>query len=191
MAAQATMLVPPHGPVSTETPQNLTSLLPASPLDPDREPSRAQCLGALLGPKVPFKPRTKPNGRHRAHASAFNLSAQSLQFVASPGRANKLQAILPAAIREAFSVVPAFAGCIVMVSEQEARRITIVTFWKGYEHRQHCGQIAEQLKGILFPYVDHWLRAENHLAHFVIPAGPGESEPLSPRVSKCDSTVNA
>ena len=191
MAAQATMLVPPHGGVSAETPHDLTSWAPASSLDRDREPSRSQCLGALLGPKVHLKPRTKPNGRERAQACACNLSAQSLQFVASPGRANKLQTILPAAIREAFSVVPAFAGCIVMVSEQEARRVTIVTFWKGNEHRQQCGRMAEQLKEILFPYVDHWLRTENHLAHFLIPASPGEPEPLSARVSKCDSTVNA
>ena len=79
---------------------------------------------------------------------------------------------------------------MVMVSDQEARRVTIVTFWKGPRRSQHGGEDTERLKATLFPYVDHWLRAENHLAHFVVGTGPGERAPPSP-VSECDPTVNA
>jgi hypothetical protein len=111
--------------------------------------------------------------------------------VASPGQTNKLQSILPAAIREAFSLVPTFAGCMVMISDQEARRVTIVTFWKGAGCRQHCGENAEQLKAVLLPYVDHWLRAENYVAQFSMKADLEASAPQRTDVTECDSTVNA
>jgi hypothetical protein len=113
----------------------------------------------------------EPNAHLNSAAQSFDISANSMQFVASPGQTNKLQAVLPGAIQEAFRFVPSFAGCMVMIADQEARRVTIVTFWNGKERARHRAENGERMRMLLFPYVDHWLRSENHVAHLAIPSG--------------------
>ncbi len=170
MAPQVT--ISPSRLASTRPAKKKAPFVVANPFNPGGKPRRLH--GPVASPAIRAG---RPNRETDAQSSAFDFSAHCLQFVASPGRASKLQSILPTAIREAFSEVPAFAGCMVMVSDQEARRVTIVTFWKGPAGSQHGGEDTERLKATLFPYVDHWLRAENHLAHFVVGNGPGESQP--------------
>ena len=99
-------------------------------------------------------------------AQSYDLCAHTVQFVASPGKTQKLQSILPHSIREALRLKPGFAGCMVMISDQEARLVTVVTLWTGKERSSHCSENAGALKNLLFPYVDNWLRSDNHLAHF-------------------------
>jgi hypothetical protein len=171
MASQVAVLAPPRKPLSTV----LTKDQPApwrSPnsQDPSSIPERFENHGSL--------PTINPSEQ------AFDISAQSVQFVASPGQTRKLQSVLPDAIRNAFRLVPAFAGCMVMVSDQEARRVTIVTLWKGKERARHCSENVEQMRMLLFPYVDHWLRSENHVAHF------STSSPVE-NTANSRSTVNA
>lgn len=108
----------------------------------------------------------RPNLVPRTPARAYDISARSVQFVASPERTRELQAALPARIHAAFDLVPAFAGCMVMISDQEARLVTVVTLWGGRERARHCNENSDCLKKLLSPFVDHWLRSENHLAHF-------------------------
>ena len=103
-------------------------------------------------------PRTPP--------LAYDISARCVQFVASPGRTHELQVSLPARIHAAFDLVPAFAGCMVMISDQEARLVTVVTLWSGHERARHCNENSPSLKQLLSPFVDHWLRSESHFAHF-------------------------
>jgi len=38
---------------------------------------------------------------------------------------------IPAAIADALRDVTGFAGCLVMISDQEARLVTVVTLWAG------------------------------------------------------------
>jgi hypothetical protein len=95
---------------------------------------------------------------------AFDISAKSVQFVACPGKAQELRAALPAAIEGAFALLPSFAGSMVLVANQEARRVTIITFWKG-KGCDHRFENTERLRMLLFPYADHWLRFEDHAAH--------------------------
>lgn len=99
-------------------------------------------------------------------AQAYDLSTHCVQFVASPGKTLKLQSTLPATIREALRVAPGFAGCMVMVSDQEARLVTVVTLWTGKERAHHCTNHAAQVKKLLSPFVDNWLRSDTHLANF-------------------------
>jgi hypothetical protein len=188
MAAQVPMLAPASESNTTQLPKKVVPWAPPSTLTLDSQPQRS---GTLLDPRLRTDFQGNSDGVTHAQASTFDILAHSMQFVASPGRSHKLQSILPAAIREAFSGVPAFAGCMAMVSDQEARRVTIVTFWKGCARRQHCGENAEPLKAILFPYVDHWLRAENHVAHFAMCTDRGEAERAGLPVSGCDPTMNA
>ncbi len=131
-------------------------------------------------PRPPQAPLPITSGQ--AHP-AYDISAHSVQFVASPNQTRKLQSALPAAIREAFSLAPAFAGCMVMVSDQEARLVTVVTLWSGQQRIRHCNENADQVKKLLSPYADHWLRSDTHVAHFSM------LSPLERKFQECCSST--
>ncbi len=119
-----------------------------------------------------------------AHSAAhsYNVSAHTVQFVASPGKTQKLQSLLPVAIREALRFNSGFAGCMVMISDQEARLVTVVTLWTGEQRTRHCSENVDRVKKILSPYIDNLLRSENHLAHFSM------LSPLERNLQECCSS---
>lgn len=53
--------------------------------------------------------------------------AHGVEFVALPGKAEKLQAVIPEATRKALGNSHGFSDCLVLVSEQEARLVTVIT----------------------------------------------------------------
>jgi len=99
------------------------------------------------------------------------VSAQSIEFVAVPDMAARLQATLPGAIRSALQKSEGFAGCAVMVSEQEARLVTVVTFWRGRERSSKAAANALWVEQLLDPYIDRQLRVNKLRAQIAWPAG--------------------
>lgn len=98
-------------------------------------------------------------------------TALSIEFVAKPENAQNAPACLPAAINGALKEVTGFAGCLVMVSDQEARLITVVTFWTGSEGRDCCNKSVRWVRALLSKYVDSYLRDRTFVAH--LPLFPG------------------
>ena len=70
------------------------------------------------------------------------VTALSVEFVAKPQEARGVQAAIPAALAGAFQDVSGFAGCLVMVSEQEARLVTVITLWVGDDRQKVCRENA-------------------------------------------------
>lgn len=191
MAAQVTMIASPASPVSSVLPKKVVPWIPASAPNSASQQQRSENRAAHPNAKV--RTNAPANLKHSTQGQPlpFDISAHSVQFVASPGQSHKLQSLVPAAIRQAFCGVPAFGGCMVMVSDQEARRVTIVTLWKGNHRSQQCAEYVHQLRAMLLPYVDRWLRAENHVAHFFMCPIPDQVVRNDRPVSECDPTVNA
>lgn len=94
--------------------------------------------------------------------------AHAVEFVALSGKASKLRALIPPAMREAAADSKAFAGCIVLLSEQEARLVTVITMWKAGHQTNEYLESCKKLETILEPYVDRWLRSRR-LSAFVCP----------------------
>lgn len=94
--------------------------------------------------------------------------AHAVEFVALPGKATKLRALIPPAMRDAAADSDTFAGCIVLLSEQEARLVTVITLWKAADPTNEYLESCKKLENILEPYVDRWLRSRR-LAAFVCP----------------------
>src|ERR1700676_152040 len=65
------------------------------------------------------------------HAAAASLTALSMDFVAKPAEAQRAQAEIPGAVSLALKGVAGYAGCLALASDQEARLITVITFWVG------------------------------------------------------------
>jgi hypothetical protein len=96
------------------------------------------------------------------------VCAQSMEFVAVPDLAARMQATLPGAIRRALQRVEGFAGCAVMVSEQEARLVTVVTFWRGKDRGRLASANSLWVEQLLDPYVDRQLRTHTLRAQIAL-----------------------
>ncbi len=96
------------------------------------------------------------------------MTALSVEFVAKPQEAHRVQATIPAAVAGALKEVSGFAGCLVMISDQEARLVTVVTLWAGDDRRKRCGENARWVHALLAPYLDRSLRVQTMVAHLPV-----------------------
>jgi len=113
-----------------------------------------------------------PSSRTGA-SSVPAVTALSVEFVAKPREAQQVEAAIPAAIAGAFKDVTGFAGCLVMISDQEARLITVVTLWAGADRDKCCTDNVRWIRALLAPYMDRCLRVQKMFAHLpVLPMSP-------------------
>ncbi len=105
-----------------------------------------------------------------ASAQASPVIAHSVEFVALPGRAQGIQSEIPMAMRHAFRDTDGFVGSIVLVSEQEARLVTVVTLWTGLHREELRTQSEARVRRWLAPYVDRWLRGRRFTSFVTAPA---------------------
>jgi len=91
--------------------------------------------------------------------------ALGIDFVAKPEKARDAFSFLPKALAGALSDVADFAGCLVLSSDQEARLITVITFWSGNDCRQRCNENVRWVRALLSNYVDRYLRVQTLQAH--------------------------
>src|SRR5260370_10415676 len=110
---------------------------------------------------APLKVQRPANGT----SAAPRVTALSVEFVAKPQEAHRVEAVIPAAIAGALKDVAGFAGCLVMISDQEARLVTVVTLWAGDDPVKRCGQNVRSVHALLKPYLDHCLRVQTMVAH--------------------------
>jgi hypothetical protein len=99
------------------------------------------------------------------------MVALSLEFVAKPQEAPRLQTLIPSSLRTVLREVTGFAGCLVMVADQEARLVTVVTLWAGEDARERCAENARWVQTLLTPFIDRQLRMQYLVA--LMPTLPG------------------
>jgi hypothetical protein len=101
--------------------------------------------------------------------NAGRFTALSFEFVAKPEEASNAVLELPAAIQSALEDFAGFAGSLVMVSDLEARLITVIVLWQGNEAKRSCSQSVRRVRALLAPYLDRCLRTQNRMAYFTTP----------------------
>lgn len=99
------------------------------------------------------------------HAAAASLTALSMDFVAKPSEAHRAHLAIPAAVAGTMKGVAGYAGCLVMVSDQEARLITLITFWIGEHRAKSCRENERWLRKLLAPYLEGCLRTRTFATH--------------------------
>jgi hypothetical protein len=107
--------------------------------------------------------------RLAAHSSepglcSSSVTAYSVEFVAKPSEVQKAQSALAPAIAGTLKEVTGFAGCMLMSSDQEARLMTVVTFWRGADRLKHCNANTRWVNALLAPYMDRRLRVQTMMA---------------------------
>jgi hypothetical protein len=115
----------------------------------------------------PFPEALAANPCSPAAAAPGNslVTALSIEFVAKPHEARRAQSAIPSALAGALKEVTGFAGCLVLVSDQEARLLTVVTLWTGEDRQKRCNENARWVHALLAPYVDRCLRVQTLVAH--------------------------
>ncbi len=98
-------------------------------------------------------------------AAAASLTALSMDFVAKPAEAQRAHRAIPAAVASTMKGVCGYAGCLVMASDQEARLITLITFWIGEQRAKSCHENERWLRKLLAPYLEGCLRTRTFAAH--------------------------
>jgi hypothetical protein len=96
--------------------------------------------------------------------AASRVTALSVEFVAKPQEAARVEATIPKAITGSLQDVTGFAGCLVMISDQETRLVTVVTLWAGEDRAKRCRENARWVHALLAPYVDRCLRVQTLIA---------------------------
>jgi hypothetical protein len=96
--------------------------------------------------------------------AASRVTALSVEFVAKPQEATRVEATIPKAIARSLQDVTGFAGCLVMISDQEMRLVTVVTLWAGEDRAKRCRENARWVHALLAPYVDRCLRVQTLIA---------------------------
>jgi hypothetical protein len=126
-----------------------------------------------------FLRHSSPNHKAEllAASSAGGLMVLSVEFVAKPEKARSALLCLPTAITRSLQEVAGFVGCWVMVSDQEARLITVVTFWSGDEAQKLCKRNVKSVKRLLSTYLDSCLRVQTMYTH--LPPLPSAYEETS------------
>ena len=105
-----------------------------------------------------------------ASSPAFD-TVLSVEFVAKPNHAGQIRDSLSAAITATFKGAPNFAGCAVMVSEQEQRLVTILTFWHGVSSISLPPESVLRVSKLLDPYMDRKLRVQTMHSQMAILSG--------------------
>jgi hypothetical protein len=98
------------------------------------------------------------------------VTALSMEFVAKPQEARRVEGAIPGAIVGALKDVTGFAGCLVMISDHEARLVTVVTLWAGEDRAKICSENVRWVRALLAPFLDRYLRVQTMVAH--LPALP-------------------
>ena len=85
------------------------------------------CISNSIAYPVPRKLAAKTSPSTARIASSRDVIALSVEFVAKPQEAYRVQSVIPSSLAGILKDVSGFAGCLVMVSDQEARLVTVVT----------------------------------------------------------------
>jgi hypothetical protein len=128
----------------------------------------ASYVGSIKNAAHPFPPPTGLRSQPPTTTGRSGLppvTALSVEFVAKPQEAHRVQTAIPAAIAGALKDVTGFAGCLVMIADQEARLVTVVTLWCGDDRLQRCSENVRWVRALLAPYLDRCLRVQTMVAH--------------------------
>jgi hypothetical protein len=86
------------------------------------------------------------------------LAAVSIEFVANERGAAQEGAAVGEAVEEVLGAAPGFAGCLVLIADEEKRLVTVITFWAGAERLTLSKSSAPWIRKAIGPYLEHCLR---------------------------------
>jgi len=98
------------------------------------------------------------NRREAVAGSSLSLAAVCIEFVTNGLGAAQAGSAISEAVEEVLGAVPGFAGCLVLVADEEKRLVTLIAFWGGAERLALTRNSAPWIHKAIAPYLEHCLR---------------------------------
>jgi hypothetical protein len=127
------------------------------------------CISKGIDDPFSGQRRSKASSPTNRAEDSSGMIALSMEFVAKPQEARRLQTIIPSSLTAVLRGVSGFAGCLLMVSDQEARLATVVTLWTGENARERSTENARWVQTLLAPFIDRQLRVQSLIAFVPVP----------------------
>ena len=105
------------------------------------------------------------------------VAALRADFVAKPEALENVREGIEARVRSGWSEESGFLNGMVLVSDQEARLTTLITFWKAGALAQDRENKVRWLRKILNPYLDRCLSVQTNCTYFLA-ASQGQANVL-------------
>jgi len=104
---------------------------------------------------------------------AAGVLALHLDFVAKPDGARELNRELAAVLKKAGLVREGLETGLLLVSDREARLVTLLTFWDAERFRPRREQRIRWMQKLLAPFADGPVRAQTSTPRYVLAMGCG------------------
>lgn len=89
----------------------------------------------------------------------------SIEFIATPQDGPRVCKMVPQLVNSTLEAVTGYSGCLVLALDEEARIVTVMTFWKGDDRQRRCSENSRWVYKLIGPYLDHCLRERTYVAH--------------------------
>lgn len=114
-------------------------------------------------------PRTLEKSIQNTRTSnAAGVIALHLDFVAKPEGARSLQRELASVLEDAGLVREGLQSGLLLVSDREARLVTLLTFWDAQLFATGRARRITWMQKLLLPFADGPVRAQTSAPHFVL-----------------------
>jgi hypothetical protein len=130
--------------------------------------TQARRPGFSSDPAAPLSSLGSP--LHSSRPEVSQTMVHSVQFVATPKAALVAPTAIQSAVTQTLNEVTGFRGCLVMISDQEKRLVTVLTFWFGENRSRYCNENVSWIYRLIAPYLDHFLRAQTLSAYLPAPS---------------------
>jgi hypothetical protein len=103
---------------------------------------------------------------------ASGVLALHLDFVAKPNAAGELGQQLASVLKKAGLVEEGLESGLLLVSDREARLVTLLTFWDAERFQSRREQRIRWMQKLLAPFADGPVRAQTSTPRYVVAQSP-------------------
>ena len=95
------------------------------------------------------------------------VTALRAEFVVTPGNETKVRETIERVMAESFCRDRDFLQAVVLVSEMEARLVTLLTFWHSNGFEEARERRVARMRQKLLPLLDQYMRVQSFTAHVI------------------------
>jgi len=133
------------------------------------------------GPAFVSNPSKTKKTRSRNHEQVIALRAE---FVVKPGKEEQVRETIDLILNKSFGRDQEFLQALVLVSEQESRLVTVITFWQYAGFAEARERRVLWLRQKLAPYLDQSLRVQTYCARVMDSGSNAQEEELGESAEK-------
>lgn len=118
-----------------------------------------------LGTRAAFV--SNPSKRKKESNQSGRVTALRAEFVVTPGNETKVRETIERVMADSFCRDCGFLQALVLVSEMEARLVTLLTFWSSNGFEEARERRVARMRHKLLPLLDQYMRVQSFKAELI------------------------